>query len=57
MDTVHRVEANKLAERMKELVDGQDGDTGLVEGAYIGGPPRPDQLLNESELRNRDDQE
>lgn len=43
--TLHRAEATKLAERLKELADGQDGDTSVVEGAFIGGPPRPDQLL------------
>src|SRR5438067_894096 len=43
--TLHRVEAKDLAERVRKLVDGQDGDTSLVEGAYIGGPLKADQLL------------
>ena len=43
--TIHRVEATKLGERICELLESPDGTSSLVEGARVGGPPRPDQLM------------
>lgn len=43
--TFHQVEATKLAARISEVVAAGDGATSLVEGAHLGGPPDPDQLL------------
>ena len=43
--TLHRVEAQKLASRVQELVDGVDGANTLVEGVYLGGPPTAEELV------------
>jgi hypothetical protein len=43
--TLHRAEANSLATRIQELIAGADGENTLVEGVFLGGPPRRDQLL------------
>jgi hypothetical protein len=43
--TLHEVEARKLAERLLKIAAGEDNEYDLVEAAYLGGPPRADQLV------------
>ena len=43
--TLHAVEAKKLGEQLVALATGADGSHSLVEGAHVGGPPTPDQLM------------
>lgn len=42
--TLHAVEARKRAARLQDVADGADGTHSFVEGVYVGGPPRKDQL-------------
>ena len=43
--TLHHAEARKLVSRLRELLDGADGGTSLVEGVYVGGPPTAEQSV------------
>lgn len=43
--TLHKAEATKLAQRLAEMLAGDDGTSDLVEGAYLGGPPEDWQIV------------